>query len=142
MRRQLTAVVVIGAALAVSIARCGGSSPTEPSQSQPRVMVAFTGAPFTATVEGRTISADGTFTIPMTPGAHEIAGTYSSGLMIIAFGGASLGGGGVQSGSLVSVDGVFPLVQSCGIGWGDFTRVSRPFRVRFTVTTNGLAACQ
>lgn len=128
--------------LSVGIGCCGGS-PTSPSPTnQASVVVAFVGAPFTATVEGRTISADGQFTIPMSPGTHEISGSYSSGLLVIAFGGAALGSGGVQSGSVTNVEGVFSQIQQCAIGWGDFTRVSRTFRVRFTVTTNSLGACQ
>src|SRR5437868_2694994 len=84
---------------------CGGSSsPTQPTQQGVQVIVGFFGAPFTATVEGRTISADGQFTFTMTPGTHEISGTFTSGLMVVSFGGGSLGGGGVQSGSLVSLD--------------------------------------
>jgi hypothetical protein len=142
MHRNHAAAVALFGALMVAVSRCGGSSPTEPSKGQPQVFVALTGAPFTATVEGQTITADRTITVPMTPGIHEISGTFSSGVMIIAFAGASLGGGGVQSGSLVSVEGVSPLVQPCVAGWGDFTRVSRTFRLRFTVTTNSLAACQ
>jgi hypothetical protein len=142
MPRNLWTGFVISGAVVVALARCGGGASTAPSKSQPQVFVALTGAPFTATVEGRTITADGTFTIPMSPGTHEIFGSFSSGQMIIVFGGASLGGGGVQSGSLVSVEGIAPLVQQCAAGWGDFSRSTRTFRVRFVVTTNGLAACQ
>jgi hypothetical protein len=130
--------------LALCSMRCGGngSTPTQPSAQTVSVTVGLTGAPFTATVEGRIISADGLYTVPMTPGTHEISGTFSSGLMVVAFAGAgTLANGGVRSGSLVSVEGLAPNVLPCGIGWGDFTRRQFSFRVRFTVTTDTLSAC-
>jgi hypothetical protein len=139
------ALFVIGIAASVS---CGGSpsagSPTGPSPAarNPTVIIAFNGAPFTAMVEGRTISADGTFTFEMAPGDHEISGTFTSGLMAVAFGGGGLGRGGARSGSLRSLEGTQPLVQQCAVAWGDFNRRQQTFRVRFTVTTDALSACQ
>jgi hypothetical protein len=140
-----TRLVVVGLLISAALgaSRCGGSTPpTAPSSSVPTIVIAFVGAPFTATVEGKTISADGQFTVALAPGTHEISGSFTSGLLVIAFGGAALGRGGVESGSLVSVDGAFPQVQQCGIGWGDFTKANRTFRVKFTVTANSLSACQ
>jgi len=123
---------------------CGSSSPTSPSSSsrQISIAVAFNGAPFTATVEGKSVSADGIFTFDVTPGEHEISVTFTSGLLIVAFAGGQFGRGGVKSGSLISLQGVEPLVQQCGAGWGDFIRRQQSFRLRFTVTADSLSACQ
>jgi hypothetical protein len=97
-------------AVAVFCAGCS-SSPASPSSSgRPiSIAIALNGAPFTATVEGKTVSADGVFTFDVTAGEHEISGTFTSGVLIVAFAGAQFGRGGVKSGSLVSLQGVEPL---------------------------------
>lgn len=137
-RDRLLAGLVMSSAV---VAGCGGA-PTTPSASSPTVLVGFAGAPFSATLDGKTVSAEGAFPFTLAPGDHEIAGTFSSGLMVIAFSGGLFGGGGVRSGSLVSLQGVQPDVSSCSASWGDFTRRQQSFRLRFTVTTDSYAACQ
>ena len=119
-----------------------GSGPVAPSNSSPTVVVGFAGAPFSASLDGQTVSADGVFTFSLAPGDHKIAGTFTSGLMVIVFSGGQFSNGGVRSGSLVSLQGTQPEVTSCNASWGDFTRRQQAFRIRFTVTTNSLAACQ
>jgi len=98
-------------------------------------MLGFAGAPFSAVVNGRTVSADGVFTFDFPPGEHEISGTFSSGLMIIAFSWGSIGRGGVRPGSVRSLAGIDPFVDACAVSWGDLSPRQVTFRVRFTVTT-------
>ena len=132
----------VGLLMWTTLAVSCGAGPAAPGSSSPTVVVGFAGAPFSASLDGTTVSADGVFTFSLAPGDHEIAGTFTSGLMVIVFSGGHFASGGVRSGSLVSLQGIQPDVMSCNASWGDFTRRQQAFRIRFTVTTNSLAACQ
>jgi hypothetical protein len=128
------------------LAACGNNPPAPSVQPIPvRVIVA--GEPFSANVAGQTVSADNGVDVEYQPGAHEVSGTFSGELMIVAFG-KGTAAGGVRQGSLQILEGpgslptgYAPFQDGCVAGWGGQGPRPQSFRVRFTVTTDASRAC-
>jgi hypothetical protein len=128
------------------LAACGSNPPAPSAQPVPvRVIVA--GEPFTANVAGQVVSADNGVDVEYQPGAHEVSGTFSGELMIVAFG-KGTAAGGVLIGSLQILEGpgslptgYAPFQDGCVAVWGGQGPRPQAFRVRFTVTTDASRAC-
>jgi hypothetical protein len=143
MKNPLAAALLLLATI-MATSGCGGTSPSAPSEvAKPQAILAFLGdGSFSATVDSATtIAAMGGHTLPLSPGVHEVSGTYSGRIFSIGFSGI---GGGVQTGTIQNVAGPTPDISSCQIIWGDFStwRSNVAFKVRFTVTNDKYLTCQ
>jgi hypothetical protein len=134
-------LLVIGALL---LPGCGSNSPTSPgSGSSVAVLAVFTPVgTYSATINGQTLSASGGFTLHLSPGTHEITGSFRGQALGIGFG--SAGGGGAETSSLRSLSGPSSQISACqALYFNDSTpTVQREFRLQFRVTANVGAACQ
>ena len=143
---ELNTVRTLLIALLFALLCAGACGPSSPSRLVP-VRVVVAGQPFTASVDGRTVSADGEVDVEYQPGVHEVSGTFSGELMIVAFA-RGTPAGGVRIGSLQILEGpgsvptgLAPFQDGCVAVWGGLGSRPQPFRVRFTVTTDAAAAC-
>ena len=142
MKRAFAVALLLATMTATS--GCGGTSPSGPSEvAKPQAILAFLGdGSFNATVDSATtIAAMGGHTISLSPGVHDVSGTYSGSMFTIGFSGI---GGGVQTGTIQNLAGPTPDVRSCQIIWGDFStwRSNVAFKVRFTITSDTYLTCQ
>ncbi|MBI3491558.1 MAG: hypothetical protein HY047_07250 [Acidobacteria bacterium] len=108
------------------------------------LIVAFTsvGGTYTASLNGQTYTASGGFTVNLPIGTQQISGSFTGTGFGVGF--TTIGGGGVQSGSLRSISGPSPQVSSCQILYFnlDTPNVQRTFQLQFQVTSNVGSACQ
>jgi hypothetical protein len=125
--------------LAACCAGCGGS-PADPSrQAVQLTIVLTTDGPFSATLQGMTITAQGVHAFNLTPGTYQISGQMESPFLDVAF--ARLGAGGVATDSITAPTGPSPVVGHCD---ASFLTLNPPqsFSVSFTVSASTATACQ
>jgi hypothetical protein len=107
------------------------------------VMLVFTPVKgtYTARLEDQTYTLAGAFAANLKPGTHVVAGSFVGEGLLVGF--ASIGPGGVQSGSLRSEAGPLPRIAPCSVGYSDAdaSGSAREFRLQFQITANIASAC-
>jgi hypothetical protein len=97
---------------------------------------------YSITLQSRTITADGTYFFSLAPGTYEVSGQISGLTQVLLRGGMTPDGGssfgGVQAGSITSVQGPTPLTQPCDLTYLGAGAV----KFRFTVISTSANACQ
>jgi hypothetical protein len=133
--------------LTVVLSHCG--SPTSSNDLAIQFLAApSVGGMFTLSLNGRTYTSPSLQTVVLSPGTYEVSGTATGTVnqgtqLIIGFsgGGTTLGKGGVESGSIVSVAGPFVTTSACGIGYYDGSPGPYQYRFFLTVTSDAAKAC-
>jgi hypothetical protein len=103
--------------------------------------------PFSFTLQNRTITLEGgPYFFSLAPGTYEATGQFSSFAALFLLGGGStpnydLSPGGVQRGSIRSLQGPNPSITSCGIDYFSTSTGAQSFRFQFTVTSSNTNAC-
>jgi hypothetical protein len=110
-------------------------------------MVVFVplGGTYTAQLNNQTYTASGGFLVNLSPGTtYQVTGSFIGQGFSVAFTSVTLGGGGVQSGSVRSVSGPSGSVSSCQVDYFNINtpNTQRSFQVSFTVTSTVGSACQ
>ena len=136
--------------LVILASACGSDSPSSPTSSSSSgiaVLVVFApvGGTYTAQLNNQTYTATGGFTVNLSPGTtYQVTGSFVGQGFGVAFSSLTLGGGGVQSGSVRSVSGPSAQVSSCQVVYTnlDSPNTQRSFQVSFTITSANGSACQ
>ena len=120
---------------------CGGSdSPTGSSGGVPILLLLNADGPFSISLQGQTITAQGPYNFTLKPGAYEMTGQMRTTVLSIDFSKVS-GTGGVEAGSVRNAAGPAVDVSQCGVLYLAYSPPSN-VRVQFTVTESNAAACK
>jgi hypothetical protein len=129
------------------VASCA-SSPLTPTNSSIDILVVFSpvagpdgGGGFTAKIENDTYTTPGAIKATLSPGIHQIAGSFQGAGFVVGF--ATIAAGGVKSGSVNSVAGPSPKISSCAINYvnQDSPAARVDFQMQFQVTDSQTAVC-
>ena len=97
---------------------------------------------FTATLDGRTYREPGVQLVRLNSDTtYEITGSFAGQGLAIIFSGSFSGAGGVQAGSLDSVEGPAGVVNSCDVSYLPPDTATHNFRLRFQTTSNRQEGC-
>lgn len=94
---------------------------------------------YSAQFQGQTYTAAGSFEFKLAPGTYTVTGSFTGTALGIGF--VALDGG-VQSGSLKSLSGPAPDVESCSVIYFATGLQARTFQLQFMVTKNTGSVCQ
>ena len=122
------------------VGACNGDSASPLGEA--RIIIGFTpGGTFTARINGKTFSSAGGFPVTLTSlgNEYEISGSFTGGSLGLTF--AASTSTGVQSGSLVSVEGPNPRILNCDVMYLASTNASQQFRLRFKSTATAALVC-
>ena len=124
------------------------SDSTSPGGIQVHFIAAPSGSSsFSLILQGRTYTGSAVQTVMLDPGTYEVSGSVIGGNLgtglTIGFtgGGTTVGQGGVETNSIVSVAGPPSITLGCGIGYHLEQNTQFEFRFRFRVTADPARAC-
>jgi hypothetical protein len=142
MRVMSLKVLVVALMLGAGCA----NSPSAPASSNIDILIVFSpvagpdGGEFTARLEAETYTLPGAVKATLGQGIHQITGTFRGAGFIVGF--ATIGEGGVKSGSVNSLAGPSPKITSCAITYASQSSTERvTFQMQFQVTDSQTAAC-
>src|SRR5262245_14237016 len=108
------------------------------------IIVGFTpaeGGSFTARINGQTFSSPGGWAVTLSSlgSTYEISGSFTGGSLGVTF--AASTSTGVQTGSVVSVQGPSPNITGCGVIYVAPSTASQQFRIQFKSTAAASLVC-
>ena len=140
-----------GRALAVAlflVAGCGSAQvPSAPLVSPIDIAIVFTpvgdGSSFSAQLNDQTYTKGGKSIATLTPGTHQITGSFHGSGFGVGFETLGAAGGGIRSGSPRSLAGPSLRTTVCAITYtnSDTPDVERNFQLLFEVTVDVGSAC-
>src|SRR5262245_57245723 len=131
---------------AVLLCSLPGACASDPGSvlGEAHIIVGFTpaaGGSFTARINGKTFSSPGGFAVTLSSlGAiHELNGSFTGGSLGVTF--AASTSTGVETGSVVSVQGPSPNISGCGVIYVAPSTASQQFRIQFKSTAAASLVC-